>query len=332
MTSTSDHLRAALDGLLDGLPTRQAAAAVDRLISGYRSRAGGPAPALRNRADAVAYAAYRMPATHEALAAALRELAAALPGWAPASHLDLGGGTGAAAWAAAGVWPGQRHTLVLDAAAPALELGRELAGRAAEPAVRAAQWRQERLGERPGLPEADLITVSYLLGELPEAVGQAVVEAVAGAASAAGAVVLVEPGSPEGHRRIGAARDRLLAAGLRLLAPCPHERACPLAEGDWCHFAARVARSAVHRRVKGGVLPYEDEKFAYLVATRLPAAAREGDGRAAARVLRRPLLRKGQVLLDLCTPEGTLRRETVTRRDPAPYRAARDTGWGDTWG
>ena len=329
MTRTLDQLRAALDGLLDGLPTRQSAAAVERLIAGYRS--GGPAPVLRDRADALAYAAYRMPATHQALAAALAELSAARPGWRPASHLDLGGGTGAAAWAAAAVWPGERHTLVLDAAAPTLELGRELAAHAPEPALRAAQWRQERLGERTELPPAELITVSYLLGELPEAVRRGVVEAAAAAVSGTGAVVLVEPGSVEGHRRIMAARDRLLAAGLRLLAPCPHEQGCPLGGDDWCHFAARVARSAVHRRVKGGVLPYEDEKFAYLVAARPGAAETGRQGGGAARVLRRPRQRKGQVLLDLCTPEGELRRATVTRRDAARYRAARDTAWGDSW-
>jgi ribosomal protein RSM22 (predicted rRNA methylase) len=94
---------------------------------------------------------------------------------------------------------------------------------------------------------------------------------------------------------------------------------------DWCHFSARVSRSSLHRQVKGGSLPYEDEKFSYVAATRLPATP------APARVVRRPQIRKGQVLLDLCEPDEALRRRTVTKRHGALYRAARDADWGDTW-
>ncbi|MDT0323346.1 small ribosomal subunit Rsm22 family protein [Streptomyces millisiae] len=330
MTSpTTTPLGAALDRLLDGLPPRQAAAAVERLIASYRGRTVAATPILRDRADAVAYAAYRMPATHQAIAAALDQLAARLPDWAPASHLDLGGGTGAAVWAAADAWPGDRETVVVDWSEPALALGRELAAAAAF----RVEWRRERLAPGVQLPAADLVTVSYLLGELPETARDGVVDAAATAAGAA--VLVVEPGTPDGYLRVRAARDRLLAAGLRVAAPCPHDAACPIEPGaDWCHFAARVGRSALHRRVKGGVLPYEDEKFSYVAATcGLPPATP-----APSRVVRRPQLRKGQVLLDLCEPDGdgagagaVLRRETVTRRQGAAYRTARDTPWGGVW-
>ncbi|WP_369268220.1 small ribosomal subunit Rsm22 family protein, partial [Streptomyces harbinensis] len=105
-SGTSGELRAALERVLDGLPPKRTAAAVERLIASYRGRTQTHAPVLRDRADAVAYAAYRMPATYEAVSAALGELAARMPGgWEPGSQLDVGGGTGAALWAAAGVWP-----------------------------------------------------------------------------------------------------------------------------------------------------------------------------------------------------------------------------------
>ncbi|WP_233580892.1 small ribosomal subunit Rsm22 family protein [Streptomyces triticirhizae] len=326
MTSTSDQLRAALDGLLDGLPPTRAAGAVERLMAGYRAKTPGPAPELRDRADAVAYAAYRMPATFEAVAAALAALAARLPGWAPAEHLDLGGGTGAATWAAAGVWPGERPTLVLDRAGPALDLGRELAGSAGAPAaVRGARWTRHSIGAH--LAPAELVTVSYVLNELPEKERDATVDAVAAAGRA---VVLVEPGTPDGYLRIRTARDRLLAAGLTVLAPCPHGASCPLTVGDdWCHFGARVTRSALHRRVKGAELPYEDEKFAYVAAFRDPPPTATP---AEPRVIRRPRPRKGQVLLDLCAPDGTAGSHTITKRHGTDaYRRARDTSWGDAY-
>ncbi|PGH50652.1 hypothetical protein CRI70_11035, partial [Streptomyces sp. Ru87] len=369
--AVGDGLRAGLAELLDGLPSRQAAQAVERLIASYRGRTPTDAPVLRDRSDVTAYAAYRMPATFEAVSAALGEFRDTMPHWAPDSHVDIGGGTGAATWAVAAGWPGGRYrTTVLDWAEPALALGAELAGKSGTTAaLREAEWRRAVIGDGLRLPGTDLVTVSYVLGELTGADRAAVVEE---AARAGQVVVLVEPGTPEGYLRIRQARDRLTEAGLRTAAPCPHSGRCPIEPGrDWCHFAARVGRSSLHRQVKGGSLPYEDEKFSYVVATRLPAAEPGGaaepgratgdgpgpesggvtasgaagadpadagtaggpgaQGAGGARVVRRPQLRKGQVLLDLCTPEGALRRETVTKRHGARYRQARDTDWGAVW-
>ena len=168
------------------------------------------------------------------------------------------------------------------------------------------------------------MTVSYVLGELPAPDRESLVTRAAGAAQA---VVVVEPGTPDGYARIIEARRLLLAAGFTVLAPCPHGGTCPVTGDDWCHFAARVSRSALHRQVKGGTLPYEDEKFSYVAALRTETAPPP----AAGRVVRHPQIRKGQVLLDLCLPGGALRRETVSKRHGDLYRAARDARWGDDW-
>ncbi|MBB0232488.1 small ribosomal subunit Rsm22 family protein, partial [Streptomyces calidiresistens] len=323
----ADRLRAALDALLDGLPERSTAAAVERLIHHYRGRTPTDAPILRDRADAAAYAAYRMPATFGAVSAALRALAARTPGWAPASHLDVGGGTGAAVWAADAVWPGGRPVTVLDWAGPALDLGRELSrGPGAPPALRASEWRRARLAPGLDLPAAELVTVSYVLGELTAETRDAVVDAVA--RTAGRVAVFVEPGTPEGFARIRRVRERLTGAGMTLLAPCPHDGECPIVPGaDWCHFAARIGRSALHRRIKGGELGHEDEKYSWAAAARPPLPA--GASPAPVRIVRRPRVRKGLVLLDLCTRDDGLRERTVTRRDREAYRAARRATWGD---
>ncbi|MFJ6566834.1 small ribosomal subunit Rsm22 family protein [Streptomyces sp. NPDC091292] len=317
-----DSLRAVLDGLLDGMSSRQAAQSVERLIGHYRGRTPTNAPVLRDRADVAAYAAYRMPATYEAVCSALAAFADTLPeGWAPEGHVDIGGGTGAAAWAVAATWSGARPVTVLDWSEPALALGREIA--ADHPVLSSATWRRARVGPALTLPPVDLVTVSYVLGELTEADRAAAIDVAAGAAQS---VVVIEPGTPEGYGRVIEARRRLVDAGFRVAAPCPHSGACPIVPGtDWCHFAARVSRSSLHRQVKGGSLPYEDEKFSYVAATRLPATP------AASRVVRHPQIRKGQVLLDLCDPDGTLHKSTVTKRNGTLYRAARDTRWGAPW-
>ncbi|GGY61500.1 rRNA methyltransferase [Streptomyces olivaceoviridis] len=317
----NDPLRTALAELLDGLPPTEVTAAVDRLIANYRGDTPTHAPILRDRADVAAYAAYRMPATFEAVHSALEAFAATVPDWTPGSHVDVGGGTGAATWAVTATWPGERSVTVLDWAEPALALGREIA--AANPALKDARWQRARIGGDLTLDATDLVTVSYVLNELAETDRAALVDAAAGAART---VVIVEAGTPAGYARVIEARDRLVRAGFRIAAPCPHSAACPIAPGtDWCHFSARVGRSSLHRQVKGGSLAYEDEKFSYVAATRLPAEP------APARVVRRPQLRKGQVLLDLCETEERLRRTTVTKRHGDLYKAARDAEWGDAW-
>ncbi|WP_018545404.1 small ribosomal subunit Rsm22 family protein [Streptomyces sp. LaPpAH-108] len=320
-TSPAETLRATLAGVLDGLPPRQAATAVERLIANYRGDTPTNAPILRDRADVAAYAAYRMPATFEAVRSALAAFADAVPEWVPGSHVDIGGGTGAATWAVAATWDGDRPVTVLDWAEPALALGREIA--AAHPGLAGARWERARIGAALDLADTDLVTVSYVLNELSETDREALVDAAAGAARS---VVIVEAGTPAGYERIIEARDRLIAAGFRIAAPCPHSAPCPIVPGtDWCHFSARVSRSSLHRQVKGGSLAYEDEKFSYVAATRLPAEP------ALNRIVRRPQLRKGQVLLDLCEADDRLGRTTVTKRHGDLYKAARDAEWGDAW-
>ncbi|MEV6838632.1 small ribosomal subunit Rsm22 family protein [Streptomyces sp. NPDC051133] len=317
----NDTLRSTLAELLDGLPPKQAAGAVERLIANYRGETPTHAPILRDRADVAAYAAYRMPATFEAVRSALAAFADAVPDWSPAGHVDVGGGTGAATWAVEATWPGERAVTVLDWAEPALALGREIA--AANPALKDARWQRARIGADLTLESTDLVTVSYVLNELSTADRTALVDAAAGAART---VVIVEAGTPAGYARVIEARDRLIRAGFRVAAPCPHSAACPIEPGkDWCHFSARVGRSSLHRQVKGGSLAYEDEKFSYVAATRLPARP------APARVVRRPQIRKGQVLLDLCESDERLSRTTVTKRHGDLYKAARDVDWGDAW-
>jgi ribosomal protein RSM22 (predicted rRNA methylase) len=317
-------LRAALEDALNATPVGELAPAVDGLIARYRSP---DAPShdgeaiLARPVDVLAYAAYRMPATYAAVRAALAQVASVLA--APRRLLDLGGGTGAAAWAATDVFPSLTELLVLDRVPAALRLGRRLA--AARPALRSAGFEEWTHGAGvDSLPPADLATISYLLGELPESTRGRL---VAAAARSARAVVVVEPGTPAGYGRVLAARHALLGAGLRIVAPCPHEALCPLASSDWCHFAVRVNRSALHRRAKGASLGYEDEKFGYVAAVRDPStlAARP------ARVLRHPVYGKGLVRLRLCTPSGAAADEIISKRQGDRYRAARDLGWGDPW-
>ncbi|HTC78775.1 MAG TPA: small ribosomal subunit Rsm22 family protein, partial [Terriglobales bacterium] len=122
------------------------------------------------------------------------------------------------------------------------------------------------------------------------------------------------------------ARTQLIAAGVELVAPCPHEDECPMrgSARDWCHFSQRLERSGLHRQLKAGELGYEDEKFSYVVASKLPAR------KAAARIVRHPTVRKGHIELQLCAPGG-LKKETIARSQGEEYRQARKAKWGEEW-
>jgi ribosomal protein RSM22 (predicted rRNA methylase) len=306
----------------------QLARAAGALMSAYRGGDPAASPVLDTPLAALAYAAYRMPATYAAVAAVLARISSTVDGRAASplrTLVDVGGGTGAALWAAAAAVPTLAAATVLDRSEPALRLGRRLAARSTARLLRGAAWTRAVLTplSLSPLAPADLVTMAYVLAELPAATGAALVST---AARAAAVVVVVEPGTPAGYRRVLAARGLLVREGLHIVAPCPHDRACPLADGtDWCHFATRLGRSPIHRRLKGGSLGYEDEKYAYVVAARAAPPARTG------RVVRRPRLRPGLVELDVCTPTHGVAPVRISKRLGPEYRAARDVRWGDPW-
>jgi ribosomal protein RSM22 (predicted rRNA methylase) len=168
----------------------------------------------------------------------------------------------------------------------------------------------------------DLVLAAYLLNELDETRTE---ELAAGLwARAADTVAVVEPGTPLGHRRVLTVRAAVLGAGGFTLAPCPHDRPCPLAEPDWCHFAVRLERGRAHRAVKAVSRGFEDEKLSYAVLTRTPVEP------AAARIIRQPQPRSGHVRLELSARDG-IRTAVVSKRDRDAYRRARKARWGDAW-
>jgi ribosomal protein RSM22 (predicted rRNA methylase) len=323
-------LAAAIDaGLADaGVPALTAG--MRRLMAAYRSGEYPASPVLATRTDVAAYAVYRMPATAAAAGLALHQTRLSLPGWTPLTLLDFGAGTGSMAWAAAIQLPSVTAMTLLEQSTEAMRLGRSILAATDRPVLHTAAWRSWRLPEAGTSPDrtggltADLATASYLLGELTQSQQAALVASAAGAAPV---VVLVEPGTPAGHRRIVSARGQLLAAGYLLAAPCPHELRCPLAEADdWCHFGARLPRSGLHRQVKGAELGYEDEKFSYVAAVQPDLLGRPD--RPPGRIVRRPQQRKGLVTLELCRKDGTASSEPIGKSAGETYRRARKSTWG----
>lgn len=310
-------LRAAVDRAVEGVPLAELSAAAARLSQRYRAELRDGRFHVEDDRAVQAYLATRLPATFAAISACLAAIGERHPDFAPANLLDAGAGPGTALWAAAEAWPGLAAATLLEGSAAFRDWGARLAGDTLPP----ADWRTADLAQPlPALAPHDLVILSYVLDELAPDRRGALVDGLW--AATGGVLLIVEPGTPAGYRRILEARDRLVAAGGHVVAPCPHDRACPLVDPDWCHFARRVARSRLHRQAKGGEVPWEDEKFAYVAVSRRPAAPITG------RVIAPPRGAGSRIDLRLCTSEGLAER-TVTKRDGALLKTARRLRWGD---
>jgi ribosomal protein RSM22 (predicted rRNA methylase) len=318
MTELPAALRAALERELEGVSRKDLAARAARTSAAYRAGKGS-AGVISGEADALAYALARLPATYAACRAVFAEAARMAPRFAPKRLLDAGSGPGAASWAAAGTWP-LDEIVWLDASRPFLALAERL-GAGALPTPEAVR---ADLSAGGPWPKADLVVASYALAEIAAADQAPALARLWEACE--GVLALVEPGTPAGYQRLLSARDALVAAGADILAPCPHARACPLTGSDRCHLSVRQPRSRDHQAQKGAEVPFEDEKFAYLIAAR-PGVAPAG---RSARVLAHPRAGKAGTVFKLCGPEG-LETRAVARRDKTAFSATRRLGWGDAF-
>lgn len=302
----------AVEALLEGVPRKELAAAAQKMSAAYRQ--GETSAPIVTTLQATVYAVARMPATFAACAAVFARLTEVMPAFAPQSLLDVGAGTGAASWAAAAQWPDIADVTMLDRNPALSALARRLAdgGRLLKAEILAGDLGAEK-------PEADLVVASYLLAELPEEQSASVVRELWPCAR--GALVLVEPGTPDGFARVRAARTALIKAGAHAAAPCTHDFDCPLRADDWCHFSQRLPRSRDHMLLKDATVPFEDERYSYIAVTREKMAK-------AARILAPPLGTKPGLTFKLCDETG-LHARFVASRDKDEYRRVRKLEWGD---
>ncbi|MBZ5576631.1 MAG: small ribosomal subunit Rsm22 family protein [Acidobacteriia bacterium] len=281
--------------------------AAQTLSAAYREGSATALSTLPAAERVAAYLATRMPATYAAAEAVLRELR----DHPITSVLDIGSGAGAASLAALRWFPELNPITWIERDTALAAAAREFL-----PHVHLRSENFQRLAE---FPPHDLVIAAYSLGETPSAdVALRLWQA------ARVALVVIEPGTTRGFSLVRDVRDRLLARGAHMLAPCPAAGPCPMTAPDWCHFAARVQRTSLHRRLKDAELNYEDEKFSYVALVREPAAL------APSRIVRRPRHQPGLIVLETCTPRG-LETARATKRDRDLFRAARQAAWGDAF-
>jgi len=302
-------LRAALENMLENVPLSRLIDDAQNISSRYRSQTTIKR-LISSETEALAYAASRMPATYGAVFAAL-ESCIETTGRIPKTLVDAGAGTGAASWAAASIL--DLDSIVCIEKENAMHsVGKELM-KYGTGSLLNAKWIDSDLVSAE-IPKADLIIAAYVLNEITPDKRKDVAEKLW--SSAEMMLLIVEPGTPAGYSNIIEIRRFLVEAGAHIASPCTHENPCPKEGTDWCHFTCRVGRSKLHRMLKGGEAPFEDEKFSYICFTRQACNNR------GMRVLRHPLVHSGYVQLEVCTPEG-IRNIRLSKKDGEKYKKAR---------
>jgi ribosomal protein RSM22 (predicted rRNA methylase) len=320
MLTLPDDLRRAIERALSTVPAPSWLHAAQELSERYRgARPANAQPLAAGAREALGYAALIMPATYAQLRGALAATAARIPTWAPTTMLDLGSGPGTALWAASAQWPALRALSAFEREPALIALGRDLARESAAAALRSARWKRADLRQATIAGTYDLVVLGHVLNELDPDTRRPIVAAAW--AATAGVLVIVEPGTAPAFEVVRAARDELLAAGALTLAPCAHDRPCPL-ENDWCHFPQRLQRPEFQRRARQAPSPWEDSKFAYAAMARFaPEAPIWG------RVIREPTSNKAYAEAELSTRDGILRYRAL-KRHREDFRRVKDLTWG----
>ncbi len=310
-------LRAALESRAAAEQPQRLADEYAALSEGYRTRAGTGKRHVTTPSQALAYAVARMPATYGAAFAALSNAISGAGISRPVTLLDVGAGTGAACWAA-----GQMLDLIsvtcVERERAMLDLGCALM-RGGPESLQRARWQLADASDA-ALPPSDIVIVSYMLGESPPRLRESMLRRMW---QAAGMLLLViEPGTPQGFSSLVDAKRQMRAEGAYVAAPCPAESECPMSDGDWCHFTCRMPRGRLHKAIKGGEAPYEDEKYSYMAFTRRESASN------GVRILRHPVIAPGHIRIEACDGEG-IRNITLSKKDGEKYKLARKLGAGD---
>ena len=308
------HLDHALDFIYSHLKAFQAKEiqnAYEVLSDCYRSK--GNTRTLTKESSIWAYLAARMPATYAVLFECLEKIP---KDFKPNSVLDLGAGPGTGTLAALDLWPDIQAITSVEQH----PLMNKFAGQLITKPIDRIQ---KDIVTFETMQTYDLVILSYVLGELTQEQQLSVLEKALRAAR--GFLVITTPGTPRDYQNLMTARRFLIERGGHVLAPCPHQNACPLEQTkDWCHFSVRVNRTKSHKMAKQASLTFEDEKFSYLIVGKERAPENFG------RLIRKPIRKPGHVLLDVCTSTG-VRREIITKKQKDVYRVASKKEWGDTW-
>ena len=329
----SIELKLAAEKMAEGMSLNNMAESAKELSRRYMNESGTGKSLLSNNNEAVVYSLMRMPATFGAVSSALTQICEASD-FVPRSLIDAGAGTGAGSWAAAEIFNLEK-IICFERESAMQNVGKKLMNESTESVLKSADWiakdlvseavRYEKTGKVTY--EADMVITSYVINEMAPEDRARVVRWLY--ACAKKMLLIVEPGTPVGSENIRRIRELLIEEGAYIAAPCTHMERCHMTNSDWCHFSCRVIRGKIHKMLKEGDAPYEDEKFSYIAVSREPVNRNDGmDELTYGRITRHPIIQKGRITLEICGKDG-ITQKTISKKDGEIYKTAKKANCGD---
>ncbi|MEY2715058.1 MAG: hypothetical protein RIT24_1401 [Planctomycetota bacterium] len=317
-------------------PDRELAKAVERLSDLYTTGRGALAREQADAAHLQAKREYFLASDAPKVALALDECAARDDAFARIAALetvrvvDLGAGVGATsvgflAWLA-GARAARGVTCPVRVELHAIELG-EPAARALEANAKAAAAAigatlalkiEARDFRRFTPPACDIILCQTAINELLVGVDheRETVQMVSSWSRSAPTLV-IEPALKLTTRALMSLRDAVLAlGGAHVVAPCPHQHACPMRarEADWCHEARRIEptpRVAAIDRIVGR----RDERALFAFLATAPGEAPAPPPPGTVRLVTDTLGSRGKTERVVCRSDGELRLMRLLDRE-----------------
>lgn len=281
-----------------------------QLQKGYRARS---LQGYSSEAQVKAYVFSRLPATYAVAYKLIKNHLSNLP---IKSVIDWGCGVGAASLALADIIDNPIDYHLIESDNFALGLAHEF--------MQVVHGSKHYL--HTAMPEypVDLAIMSYSLNEL----GGNWQEVVEKLWEKANYLLIIEPGTHAIFQNLLRVRDYLIDIGAYVLAPCLHQKVCPLAQtDDWCHFQERLERTKALRFLKQAERGFEDEAYSYILLSKQASTKNNANS---GRVIARPMQHGGHVNLKLCRDNGTIENVIISKKHEG-YKQAKKLEWGDVF-
>ncbi len=284
---------------------------------------------LLNKGDeALAYAISRMPATYSAVKTACEQmektLSLANDGYLKnlKTLIDVGAGTGAATLAL-NEFINFEEIQCLEREEVMISLGQQLLESSDNSNGNSAVWSKFDISYEELNKASDVVVTSYMLNEFSDEKVLSVVDKLWNMTKKL--LIIVDSGTPNDHKRLIKIKNHLYKNGGKIVAPCTINEGCGLPENDWCHFSCRVERTKLHKEVKSADVPYEDEKFTYLIVAKDESLAQIENVN---RVIRHPIINTNMVKAKLCS-NGEIIEKIYTKKDKELYKKVKKAKVGD---
>lgn len=305
-----------LENLLDGYSLKELKNVSFEIINRYQNESGKGNVLINDELRSKVYAVTRFPATYKVVSDILEKSLLKYKSDIK-TLIDFGSGSGSASLATFNSFNLKKITQ-LERDESMINVGQSLFNDLSIKNI--AKYYLFDLAKDEINERADLVISSYVLNELEPNDRLKVIKKMWESSNQY--MVIVEPGTPKGSQIIQEVRSLVISLGGYVFSPCPHMNECPIAKDDWCHFSTRVSRSKLHKALKEGDSPFEDEKYSYIIFSKKEV------NRCNARILRHPLIYNGYVSLTVCDQNG-IENLKISKKDKERYKLARKANVGD---